>query len=128
MTVPNEHTVHLWRLPVKTSDRASVHVDASVGFLAETADHGDALAKLAEGAFAVAVSEMALAELLVDRAAVSRRVQAELEAQAHAWGLQIVDVVFDRVDVPDEIIRGLQVQADAERRRRERIVENESGE
>ncbi len=127
MTVPNEHTVRLRRLPVKTSDRASVHVDASIGFRAETADQGDALARLAGEAFAAAVSEMALAELLVDRAAVSRRVQSELEAAAHGWGLQITDVVFDRVDVSDEIVRGLQVQGDAERRRRERIVEHESG-
>jgi regulator of protease activity HflC (stomatin/prohibitin superfamily) len=131
----NEQKTALKDVSVVTSDNAAMHVDATVEFrvtdparaLAETADYREALGKLAESALRAAAGEMTLNEILAERATLSRRVQSQLATKAGAWGLQIGDVVLENLDAPGEVMQRLQDQARADGQRRQRILENESG-
>lgn len=130
-----EEKVTLKHVPAVTSDRAAVHIDAGIEFrvvdparaLTEVMDYREATGKLAENALRTAAAEMTLSELLVERATLSRGAHSQLVSQAKEWGLQIGDVVLEHIDAADDVVQRLQEQAAADRQRRERILENESG-
>jgi len=64
-------------------------------------------------------------ELLAGRERINARLQGALDQHANDWGMQIKMVELKQVDLPEQMIRAIGRQADAERERRAKVIHAE---
>jgi regulator of protease activity HflC (stomatin/prohibitin superfamily) len=63
--------------------------------------------------------------MLSERDKLNSDLQAILDVQTDAWGLQVANVEIKHVDIDESMVRAIARQAEAERNRRARIISAE---
>jgi len=71
------------------------------------------------------LGEVELDELLSQRDKINVRLQAVLDQHTGPWGVKVTLVEVKQVDLPDQMIRAIARQAEAERERRAKIIHAE---
>ena len=71
------------------------------------------------------LGEVELDELLSQREKINIRLQAVLDEHTGPWGVKVTMVEVKQVDLPEQMIRAIARQAEAERERRALIVHAE---
>jgi regulator of protease activity HflC (stomatin/prohibitin superfamily) len=66
-----------------------------------------------------------LDELLGQREKLNLRLQSVLDQDTEPWGVKVAKVEVKQVDLPDQMIRAIARQAEAERERRAKIIHAE---
>jgi regulator of protease activity HflC (stomatin/prohibitin superfamily) len=66
-----------------------------------------------------------LDQLLSEREQLNMRLQAVLDRHTDPWGIKVQMVEVKQVDLPDQMIRAIAKQAEAERERRAKIIHAE---
>jgi regulator of protease activity HflC (stomatin/prohibitin superfamily) len=66
-----------------------------------------------------------LDELLSEREKLNLKLQAILDQETEPWGIKVVKVEVKQVDLPDQMIRAIARQAEAEREKRAKIIHAE---
>ena len=72
-----------------------------------------------------ALGEVELDELLSQREKLNLRLQSVLDQHTGPWGVKVTIVEVKQVDLPDQMIRAIGKQAEAERERRAKIIHAE---
>lgn len=118
------------RQRVVTRDNVSVEVDAVVYY--RVFDPNNAVTKvnnyllatnlLGQTTLRDVLGQVELDELLSKREELSRRIQVLLDAATEPWGIKVSAVTLRDVVLPDQMIRAIAKQAEAERERRSRIL------
>ncbi len=72
-----------------------------------------------------ALGEVELDELLSQREKLNLRLQSVLDAHTGPWGVKVTVVEVKQVDLPEQMIRAIGRQAEAERDRRAKIIHAE---
>jgi regulator of protease activity HflC (stomatin/prohibitin superfamily) len=72
-----------------------------------------------------ALGEVELDELLSQREKLNLRLQSVLDSHTGPWGVKVTIVEVKQVDLPDQMIRAIGKQAEAERERRAKIIHAE---
>jgi regulator of protease activity HflC (stomatin/prohibitin superfamily) len=99
-------------------------VDAGKAIL-EVENFWNAISQLAQTTMRNIVGELTLDELLSQRDQASNRIKEIIEANARAWGLEILNVELKDIKLPDDMVRTIAKQAEAERERRAVIINSE---
>jgi regulator of protease activity HflC (stomatin/prohibitin superfamily) len=99
-------------------------VDAGKAIL-EVENFWNAISQLAQTTMRNIVGELTLDELLSQRDQASNRIKEIIEANAKAWGLEILNVELKDIKLPDDMVRTIAKQAEAERERRAVIINSE---
>ena len=115
---------------VVTKDNVTVKVSAVVFFrvveplraIVEVAHFVHATSQLAQTRLRSVLGEADLDELLSEREKLNARLQSVLDTQTEPWGVKIQAVEVKHVDLPDQMIRAIARQAEAERERRAKII------
>src|SRR4029077_20082569 len=68
------------------------------------------------------LGEVELDELLSQREKLNIRLQSVLDAHTGPWGVKVTVVEVKQVDLPEQMIRAIARQAEAERERRAKII------
>lgn len=68
-----------------------------------------------------------LDEVLSEREALNKKIQAILDLHTEPWGIKVSAVEIKQVDLPKEMQRAMATQAEAERQRRAKVI-NAAGE
>ncbi|MBV8707804.1 MAG: slipin family protein, partial [Acidobacteriaceae bacterium] len=68
------------------------------------------------------LGEVELDELLSQREKINVRLQAVLDQHTGPWGVKVTMVEVKQVDLPEQMIRAIARQAEAERERRAKII------
>src|SRR5258708_10301198 len=68
------------------------------------------------------LGEAELDELLSQREKLNLRLQAVLDMHTGPWGIKVTVVEVKQVDLPDQMIRAIARQAEAERERRAKVI------
>ena len=118
---------------VVTKDNVTVKVSAVVFFrvvdprkaIVEVAHFVHATSQLAQTRLRSVLGEADLDELLSERERLNARLQAILDTQTEPWGIKIQAVEVKHVDLPEQMIRAIARQAEAERERRAKIIHAE---
>jgi regulator of protease activity HflC (stomatin/prohibitin superfamily) len=116
-----------------TRDNVTVKVNAVVYWrvldprlaIIEVANFQYATSQLAQTTLRSVLGEADLDQLLSQRETLNVRLQAILDKHTSPWGVKVVMVEVKQVDLPDQMIRAIARQAEAERERRAKIIHAE---
>lgn len=115
---------------VITKDNVSVKVNAVVYFrvmeplkaIIEVQDYLYATSQLAQTTLRSVLGEVELDDLLSKREKLNAQLQEILDKQAGPWGIKVQLVETKHVDLPDNMVRAIAKQAEAERERRAKVI------
>src|SRR5215471_16632877 len=116
-----------------TRDNVTVKVNAVVYFrvldpklaVVEVSNFLYATSQLAQTTLRSVLGEVELDELLSQREKLNVRLQSILDTHTSPWGVKVTMVEVKQVDLPDQMIRAIARQAEAERERRAKIIHAE---
>jgi regulator of protease activity HflC (stomatin/prohibitin superfamily) len=81
--------------------------------------------QLAQTTLRSIVGQVELDELLSGREQLNEKLQSVLDQDTEPWGVKVAKVEVKQVDLPDQMIRAIARQAEAERERRAKIIHAE---
>jgi regulator of protease activity HflC (stomatin/prohibitin superfamily) len=118
---------------VVTRDNVTIKVNAVLFFrvidarkaVLEVANYLYATSQLAQTTLRSILGEVELDDLLSQREKVNLRLQTVLDLETDPWGIKVSKVEVKAVDLPDQMIRAIAKQAEAERERRAKIIHAE---
>jgi regulator of protease activity HflC (stomatin/prohibitin superfamily) len=118
---------------VVTRDNVSVKVNAVIFFrvidpklaILEVANFLFATSQLAQTTLRSVLGEVDLDELLSEREKLNLRLQSILDQHTAPWGVKVNMVEVKQVDLPEQMIRAIAKQAEAERDRRAKVIHAE---
>lgn len=118
---------------VVTRDNVTVKVNAVVYFrvldptkaVLEVANFLYATSQVSQTTLRSALGEVELDELLSQREKLNLRLQSVLDTHTGPWGIKVTLVEVKQVDLPEQMIRAIGRQAEAERDRRAKIIHAE---
>jgi regulator of protease activity HflC (stomatin/prohibitin superfamily) len=116
-----------------TRDNVTIKVNAVVYFrvldprlaIVEVSNFLYATSQLAQTTLRSVLGEADLDELLSQREKLNVRLQSILDQHTSPWGVKVTMVEVKQVDLPDQMIRAIARQAEAERERRAKIIHAE---
>jgi regulator of protease activity HflC (stomatin/prohibitin superfamily) len=116
-----------------TRDNVTVKVNAVIYFrvidprlaVVEVSNFLYATSQLAQTTLRSVLGEAELDELLSQREKLNVRLQSILDQHTAPWGVKVAMVEVKQVDLPDQMIRAIARQAEAERERRAKIIHAE---
>jgi regulator of protease activity HflC (stomatin/prohibitin superfamily) len=116
-----------------TRDNVTVKVNAVIYWrvvdptlaVIEVSNFTYATSQLAQTTLRSVLGEADLDQLLSQRETLNVRLQAILDQHTSPWGVKVVMVEVKQVDLPDQMIRAIARQAEAERERRAKIIHAE---
>jgi regulator of protease activity HflC (stomatin/prohibitin superfamily) len=118
---------------VITRDNVTVKVNAIVYFrvveptkaVIEVKNFLYATSQLAQTSLRSVLGEVDLDSLLSQRDKINERLQSVLDQHTGPWGVKVSMVEVKQVDLPDQMIRVIARQAEAERERRAKVIHAE---
>ena len=118
---------------VITRDNVTVKVNAVVYFrvvdptkaVIEVTNYLYATSQLSQTSLRSVLGEVELDSLLSQREKLNVRLQAVLDQHTGPWGIKVTMVEVKQVDLPEQMIRAIARQAEAERERRAKIIHAE---
>lgn len=118
---------------VITRDNVTVKVNAVVFFrvfdpkcaIIEVAQFLYTTSQLAQTTLRSVLGEVELDELLSEREKLNLRLQTRLDQDTAPWGIKVTKVEVKQVDLPDQMIRAIARQAEAEREKRAKVIHAE---
>lgn len=126
-------TLDVSRQEVMTKDNISVSIDA-VNFVrvANTRDSliniqnlWNSVMKHAQTTMRDVVGNVELDELLTRREEIAERIEKVVEEETQDWGVEIISVKLQNVELPEDMKRVIARQAEAEREKRAVIIKSE---
>jgi regulator of protease activity HflC (stomatin/prohibitin superfamily) len=113
-----------------TRDNVTVDVDAVVYFritdpqkaIVEVQRYDIATSLLAQTTLRDIVGQKNLDELLMQREELNRSLQEIIDLGTDPWGIKVTAVTLKDVSLPEEMLRAIAKQAEAEREKRSRII------
>jgi regulator of protease activity HflC (stomatin/prohibitin superfamily) len=115
---------------VITKDNVSVKVNAVVYFrvmeplkaIIDVQDYLYATSQLAQTTLRSVLGEVELDDLLSEREKLNAQLQDILDKHTDPWGIKVQLVEMKHVDLPDNMVRAIARQAEAERERRAKVI------
>jgi regulator of protease activity HflC (stomatin/prohibitin superfamily) len=118
---------------VVTHDNVTVKVNAVIYFrvvdpqlaVLEVANFLYATSQLGQTTLRSVLGEVDLDELLCEREKLNARLQSILDRHTSPWGIKVAMVEVKQVDLPEQMVRAIARQAEAERERRAKVIHAE---
>jgi regulator of protease activity HflC (stomatin/prohibitin superfamily) len=115
---------------VITKDNVTVKVNAVLYFrvidplkcVIEVQDYIYATSQLAQTTLRSLLGQVPLDDLLSEREKLNLRLQDIIEQHTDPWGIKVQLVEMKQVDLPENMIRAIAKQAEAERERRAKVI------
>lgn len=126
-------TVDVPKQEIITRDNVSVKVDAVVYYRAvdpiaaitKVSNYHYSIMMLGQTVLRDVIGQVDLDDLLQKRGELNKRIQDIIDETAMSWGIKVTAVTLKSVELPEELMRAMAKQAEAERWRRARIIEAE---
>ncbi len=118
---------------VITKDNVTVKVNAVLYFrvidplkcVIEVQDYIYATSQLAQTTLRSVLGQVPLDDLLSEREKLNARLQEIIEQHTDPWGIKVQLVEMKQVDLPENMLRAIAKQAEAERERRAKVIHAE---
>ncbi len=113
-----------------TKDNISIKVNAVVYFrvldpskaIVQVQDFFYATSQLAQTTLRSVLGKMDLDDLLSNRDKINAELQQILDTHTEPWGIKVANVEVKNVDLPQDMLRAIARQAEAERERRAKVI------
>jgi len=118
---------------VITRDNVSVKVNAIIYFrvidaqraILQVEDYLYATSQIAQTTLRSVLGQSQLDDLLAKREEINVNLQRIIDQQTEPWGIKVAMVEVKNVDLPQDMIRAIAKQAEAERERRAKVIHAE---
>jgi regulator of protease activity HflC (stomatin/prohibitin superfamily) len=118
---------------VITRDNISIKVNAVVYFrvvepekaILQVENYIYATSQLSQTTLRSVLGKMEMDDLLANREKINSELQKILDTHTESWGVKVSNVEVKNVDLPQEMLRAIAKQAEAERERRAKIIHAE---
>ena len=118
---------------VITRDNVSVKVNAVIYFrvmdalkcIIEVQDYLNATSQIAQTTLRSVLGQVNLDDLLSEREKLNIRLQEIIDKHTDPWGIKVQLVEMKHVDLPENMVRAIAKQAEAERERRAKVIHAE---
>jgi regulator of protease activity HflC (stomatin/prohibitin superfamily) len=118
---------------VITHDNVTVKVSAVIYFrvigpekaIIEVENYLYATSQLSQTTLRSVVGQVELDELLANREKINKELQEILDRHTAPWGVKVSNVEVKNIDLPQEMLRAIAKQAEAERERRAKVIHAE---
>jgi regulator of protease activity HflC (stomatin/prohibitin superfamily) len=126
-------TVDIPPQDVVTRDNVTVKVNAVLFFrvmdprraVLEVTNYLYATSQLSQTTLRSILGEVELDDLLSQREKINLRLQNVIDLETDPWGIKVTKVEVKAVDIPEQMIRAISRQAEAERERRAKVIHAE---
>jgi regulator of protease activity HflC (stomatin/prohibitin superfamily) len=126
-------TIQIARQQVITKDNVPVSIDAVLFFKVEDAaaavvkvqDYRFAISQYARTSLRDVIGQMTLDQLLAEREQIETAIAGHVEKDTRAWGLEVVGIRMEDIDMPEDLKKMMSRQASAEREKRATITKAE---
>jgi regulator of protease activity HflC (stomatin/prohibitin superfamily) len=126
-------TMNIPAQDVITKDNVTVKVNAVLYFrvidplkcVLDVQDYLNATSQLAQTTLRSVLGQVPLDDLLSERDKLNARIQTIIEQHTDPWGIKVQLVEMKQVDLPENMIRAIAKQAEAERERRAKVIHAE---
>ena len=125
LEVPSQDIVTLDNVTVKVSAVLFFRVLDPKRAVLEVTNFLYTTSQLAQTTLRSVLGEVELDELLSQREKLNIRLQSTLDQDTAPWGIKVAKVEVKQVDLPDQMIRAIARQAEAEREKRAKIIHAE---
>lgn len=118
---------------VITRDNVAIKVNAVLYFrvtraedaIVRVEDFLQATSQMAQTTLRSIVGEHELDDLLAERERINQKLQRIIDDRTDPWGIKVTAVEVKDVDLPQEMVRAIARQAEAERERRAKVIHAE---
>lgn len=118
---------------VITHDNVTVKVSAVVYFrviapekaIIDVENYLYATSQLSQTTLRSVLGQVELDELLANREKINKELQQILDHHTDPWGVKVTNVEVKNIDLPQEMLRAIAKQAEAERERRAKVIHAE---
>jgi regulator of protease activity HflC (stomatin/prohibitin superfamily) len=125
MEVPSQDVVTRDNVTVKVNAVVYFRVVDPIKAVIEVSNFLYATSQVSQTTLRSVLGEVELDELLSQREKLNLRLQGVLDGHTGPWGIKVTVVEVKQVDLPDQMIRAIARQAEAERERRAKIIHAE---
>jgi regulator of protease activity HflC (stomatin/prohibitin superfamily) len=125
LEVPPQDVITLDNVTVKVSAVIYFRVMAPEKAIVDVENYLYATSQLSQTTLRSVLGQVELDELLANREKINKQLQEILDRHAGPWGVKVSNVEVKNIDLPQEMLRAIAKQAEAERERRAKIIHAE---
>ena len=122
-----------WPLDTITRDNVTLKVNAVITLrvidpnraVVQVSNYRYQTSLFAQTTLRSVIGEVELDELLAHRDKLNSRIQSILDGHTEPWGVKVASVEVKQVDLPENMLRAMAKQAEAEREKRAKIIHAE---
>ncbi|OGT97648.1 MAG: hypothetical protein A2X80_05895 [Geobacteraceae bacterium GWB2_52_12] len=125
MDVPPQDVITRDNVTVKVSAVIYFRVIAAEKSIIDVEDYLYATSQLSQTTLRSVLGQVELDELLANREKINKQLQEILDRHTEPWGVKVANVEVKNIDLPQEMLRAIAKQAEAERERRAKVIHAE---
>jgi regulator of protease activity HflC (stomatin/prohibitin superfamily) len=126
LDVPTQDIITKDNVPVKVDAVVYFRVVDPVKAIVNVEDYIYATSQIAQTTLRSVCGQAEFDELLSQRDKINMKLQEIIDRETDAWGVKVVAVELKRIDLPEELVKAMAKQAEAERERRAKIISAEA--
>jgi len=125
MEIPSQDVITRDNVTLKVNAVLTLRVVDPVLAVVQVSNYIYQTLQFAQTTLRSVLGEVDLDELLAHRDALNRRVQTIIDGHTSPFGVKVISVEVKQVDMPENMLRAMAKQAEAERERRSKIIHAE---
>ncbi len=123
--IPTQQVITKDNVPVQINGVLFFKVDNVADAIIKVQDYRYAISQYAQTSLRDVIGQMTLDQLLVEREAIGKAIEANVEKDIEGWGLEVTGIRIQDIDMPEELKKMMSRQASAEREKRATITKAE---
>lgn len=123
--IPTQQVITKDNVPVQINGVLFFKVDDVADAVIKVQDYRYAISQYAQTSLRDVIGQMTLDQLLVEREAIGKAIEANVEKDIEGWGLEVTGIRIQDIDMPEELKKMMSRQASAEREKRATITKAE---
>lgn len=125
LEVPPQDVITRDNVTIKVNAVITLRVLDPLKAVIEVANYVYQTSQFAQTTLRSVLGEVELDGLLSHRDALNQRIQTIIDQRTEPWGVKVVSVEVKQVDLPEQMLRAMAKQAEAEREKRSKIINAE---
>ncbi len=123
--IPRQQVITKDNVPVSINGVLFFKVSHAADAIIKVQDYLYAISQYSQTSLRDVIGQMTLDQLLVDREAIGKEIQANVEKDTEGWGLDVTGIRIQDIDMPEDLKKMMSRQASAEREKRATITKAE---
>jgi regulator of protease activity HflC (stomatin/prohibitin superfamily) len=123
--IPAQQVITKDNVPVTINGVLFFKVDNVADAIIKVQDYRYAISQYSQTSLRDVIGQMTLDQLLVEREAIGKTIEENVEKDIEGWGLEVTGIRIQDIDMPEELKKMMSRQASAEREKRATITKAE---